>query len=260
LMLTISVVSHGQGRLVPALLTTLETHKPTCGFEVLLTLNVSEPDPTENLKLTYPVRLIKNSVPYGFGKNHNRAFSVSKGRYFCVLNPDIVFIEEVLSHLIGRMESVGAGIIAPGIVDASGKVQDNFRKLPTPQRLIAKCLGASRNDDLVEVNKIGLAYPDFISGMFLLLKSSLFRQLGGFDERYFLYYEDVDLSLRCRLAGYPVVVDTRIKVIHEAQMSSHRSLRYLRWHTTSAVKFFTSRLFWRALKGRDCVKAEREGL
>ena len=254
--LTISVVSHRQGQLVRDLLTSLQVHKPSCSFEVVLTLNTSEPDPTAGLKLTYPVKVIMNYVPYGFGKNHNRAFSISKGSYFCVLNPDIVFIEEVYSLLIKEMESLKAGIIAPGILDGSGEVQDNFRKLPTPGRLLARCLGGSRTDDLAVVNERGLAFPDFISGMFLLLKSSAFKELGGFEERYFLYFEDVDLSLRCRFAGHPVVVDTRIKVIHEAQMSSHRSLRYLWWHTMSALRFFTSSLFWRALKQRGYAKAK----
>ncbi len=245
MVLTISIVSHRHGKLINNLLYSLKKYRPDITFEIIITYNVDDPEFIDFNGLKCPVKILKNSYPYGFGKNHNRAFTFSRGKYFCILNPDIIFVEDVFFYLINEMEHLNAGIIAPGIVDTSGKVQDNFRKLPTPHRLIAKCIGSSIKRDLVCVGEDGLAYPEFISGMFLLTRSSLFKKLKGFNESYFLYYEDVDLSLRCRLQGFPIVVDTKKTVIHDARKDSHRSLKYFLWHSRSAIHFFTSSLFWK---------------
>jgi GT2 family glycosyltransferase len=83
--------------------------------------------------------------------------------------------------------------------------------------------------------------------MFMLLRTTVFRQLGGFDDRYFLYYEDVDLCARIRLSGLDILQLPLPGVIHNAQRSSHRNPKYLRWHIGSMLRFFCSSVFIRAL-------------
>ena len=73
-----------------------------------------------------------------------------------------------------------------------------------------------------------------------MVPRGIFEKLQGLNQRYHLYYEDVDFCARARLAGCAILVSTRAKVIHQAQRDSHRKLRYLMWHLHSAVKFFTS--------------------
>jgi N-acetylglucosaminyl-diphospho-decaprenol L-rhamnosyltransferase len=247
--LSISVVSHRQSHLVRQLLSSLDVYRPPVNFEVLVTLNVSEPLPTEDLPVSYPVTIIQNSVRCGFAKNHNQAFRLAKGTYFCILNPDIIFVEPVFSMLLKDLEQLQAGILAPRIVDSHGQTQDNFRKLLTPRRMIARYFGKGLADELAPVMDNGFVYPDWIAGMFLLMRSEVFRHLGGFDERYFLYCEDVDLSIRCWLTGLPVVVDTRVKVLHEARRDSRMKLVYLCRHLRSALRFFLSEPFWQAKRG-----------
>jgi GT2 family glycosyltransferase len=88
--------------------------------------------------------------------------------------------------------------------------------------------------------------------MFMLIPAAVFRKIGGFDERYFLYYEDVDLCARMRLGGYDIRLCPNAKVIHEARRQSHRDLRYFRWHLASILRFFFSKPFitimWRRRK------------
>jgi len=79
-----------------------------------------------------------------------------------------------------------------------------------------------------------------VAGMFMLIPTKIFQRIGGFDERYFLYYEDVDLCARLRVSGHVVRFCPNARVVHEARRQSHRSLRYLRWHITSMLRFFFS--------------------
>lgn len=245
--LSISIVSHGHGPLIERLLQSLEEHRPSARLEAIVTLNVPEVFDAERLGLSFSVRIVQNAHPRGFAYNHNQAFQLATGSHFCVLNPDILFREEVFSSLLAELESPDMGIVAPGVVEADGMAGDNYRKLPTPQRMLARALQRGRPLDLVRVDERGYALPDWIAGMFLLMRADLFRELNGFDERYFLYLEDVDLGVRCQLAGYSMVVNTRVKVIHQARRDSRKKLRFLLWHLTSTAKFFTSAPFWSAV-------------
>jgi GT2 family glycosyltransferase len=85
---------------------------------------------------------------------------------------------------------------------------------------------------------------DWVGGMFMLLRRDVFETLGGFDERYFLYYEDVDLCARLWSAGMRVMQLRQVSVIHLARRSSHRSLRYLVIHLVSMSRYFLSGSFW----------------
>jgi GT2 family glycosyltransferase len=77
--------------------------------------------------------------------------------------------------------------------------------------------------------------------MFMLFRSAAFRKVGGFDERYFLYYEDVDLCARLRRAGYDIRVEAAVRVVHDARRDSRRSVRYMAWHLSSILRYFLTR-------------------
>jgi GT2 family glycosyltransferase len=83
--------------------------------------------------------------------------------------------------------------------------------------------------------------------MFLPFQYSVYEEAGGFDERYFHYYEDVTLCARLQLMGNRVIVCPRTKVVHQARRSSHHNLRYLRWHLGSMLRFFLSPVYSRVL-------------
>jgi GT2 family glycosyltransferase len=82
--------------------------------------------------------------------------------------------------------------------------------------------------------------------MFWLMGSDVYRQLGGMDERYRLYFEDVDFCTRARLKGMKIVVDTKAQVQHDAQRSSRKKLYYLFLHIQSAFRFFMSNVYHQA--------------
>ena len=236
---SISIVSHGQAALVADLLADLQQHCATA-IEAILTLNIPEDLPFRPDDFAFPVRVIENSKVQGFGANHNGAFRHAGADYFCVLNPDIRIERDPFPELITVFQDASIAVAAPMVVSPSGTVEDSARRFPTPLSIISKLW--SRAPRLDYQPGSSPAFPDWVAGMFMLFRSAAFREAGGFDERYYLYYEDVDLCWRLRRARLQVVQLPSARVIHAAQRASHRNLRYLRWHVTSMVRFFLKRL------------------
>lgn len=240
--LTLSIVSHGHRTHVATLLQQLaKLHRND--FEVILTLNIPEPEPLPLETLPFPVRLTQNPVPKGFGANHNAAFAESTGDYFVILNPDIELLEDPFSPLLEMAGRDGLNICAPVILDAEGRVEDSARNFPTPyslfRRLACRLLGRQITPDSIEEDHETLQ-PDWVAGMFVMVARETYQRLGGFNDAYFLYFEDVEFGARARLAGCRTLVCKAARVVHQAQRDSHRRLRYMWWHLQSATKFFLS--------------------
>ena len=249
---TISIVSHAQMHLVLPLLQDLHTIHHTTPLHVVLTLNLPEELPCSPTEFAYPLQVLHNAHPQGFGANHNQAFKQAQGDFFCVLNPDIRIAHNPFPALLKAFADNTRGLAAPCIHNSSGQLEDSARKFPTPLRIAHRVLTRRRTRDYPPTQ--AAFHPDWVGGMFMMLPTPVYRQLGGFDERYFLYYEDVDLCARARLAGLNVVQLPLPGVVHDAQRASHRDAKYLRWHLGSMLRFFSSgvflRLQWQRLIGR----------
>ena len=252
-MISVSIVSHGQGALVADLLADLDAH---CAgtIEVLLTMNVPESLPFDPTGFRFPLRVLDNRTAKGFGANHNAAFRESRNEFFCVLNPDIRLRANPFGELAERLRDPAVGVAAPLVRSPAGSIEDSARRVPTPLSILGKALfGGSRPD--YEIGTADL-HPDWVAGMFMLLRRETFAAVGGFDERYFLYYEDVDLCTRLALAGKRVVYCPAVEAIHDARRESHRSLRHLRFHVASMLRFFFSAPFRRHLMRRKSPRGE----
>ena len=235
-MLSLSIVSHGQSELVRLLLEDLCACLSP-GDEVLLTLNVSEPFAPS--RYPYELQILKNAIPKGFAANHNAAFRQARGELFCVLNPDIRIAANPFPALRACLDAdPQVAACAPLIVSPRGTIEDSIRRLPTPSVILKKLIGAAGKPDYDLRGPV--IYPDWIAGMFIVFRREAFAAAGGFDERYFLYYEDVDLGTRLRLAGWRLAACPPARAIHDARRQSRRSLRYLRWHASSMLRFFCS--------------------
>ena len=244
-LVAISIISHQQIQLVLPLLQDLDAIFLNTSFEVLLTLNVPEALPFSPEDFGFALKVLRNAAPAGFGANHNQAFAQMhpQAAFFCVLNPDIRITQNPFPDLLKACADPHTGLAAPAIYSPSGQLEDSARKFPTPWRIAHRVLTRRRTRDYAAPTTV--LHPDWVAGMFLLLRTTVYRQLGGFDERYFLYYEDVDLCARARLAGLEIVQLALPGVIHNAQRASHRNPKYLRWHVGSMLRFFTSAAFLR---------------
>lgn len=242
-MISISIVSHLQAHLLEPLLSDLDRLCKVYPVEVLLTLNLHEELPFDARNFSFPVHVHANRYPMGFSANHNHAFKRSSGQLFCVMNPDIRIHQEVFAALHGCLKDEAVAVAAPVVLGAGGLMEDSARRFPTPFKILCKAFGGCRGSDYAVKNET--VFPDWVAGMFMLFRREVFEKLSGFDERYFLYYEDVDLCARLKLQGYKVALCPAAKVVHHAHRSSHRDFKYLSWHLTSMLRFFITSPFWK---------------
>lgn len=250
--ITISVVSHAQIDLIKNLLDDINEHCRASRVELVLTLNVNELLSFNLDGYFFPIKIITNTIPLGFGANHNQAFKHASGQYFCVVNPDIRLSCNPFQQLMSCFSDPSFGVVAPVVRGVDGGMEDSARRFPSPLKILCKSFGKCQGADYL-VAEVPI-FPDWVGGMCMLFPAAVFKKIGGFDQRYFLYYEDVDLCGRLMLAGYKSVVCPQATVVHHAQRSSHRNLKYLRWHLVSMVCFFLSSVYWRLQWHRVTVR------
>jgi GT2 family glycosyltransferase len=233
---TLSVVSHAQGALVKDLLFDL-ARCCAASLRVILTSNIPELLPFSEREFPFRLTILRNARRRGFGANHNAAFAHSDSAYFCIANPDVRIELDPFPALTAALADAGVAIAAPLVRNPAGGIEDSARRFPTPGRLLRKLIaGEPPRDYALDGRPVE---PDWVAGMFMLLRAEAFARLRGFDERYFMYYEDVDLCARARRLGLRIVLDPRAQVVHDARRASHRSARHAWWHARSLVRFLT---------------------
>ena len=233
--ITVSVVSHCQGAMVNELLKDLARFSAD-GIDVLLTINAPEQLPFSPDEFPFPLQIHHNASPRGFAANHNAAFKLCRTKYFAVLNPDLRLTSNPFPVLADCLND-GFSVAAPTVLNARGEIEDSARKFPRPHLLLAKLLGLSQGRYPVKSGET-LSSPDWVAGMFMLFRAEDFAGVGGFDEGFFLYYEDADICTRLWKRGLRVGYCQNVSVIHQAQRASRHKLKYLRWHLASMARYF----------------------
>lgn len=231
--LVVSVVSHGHHALVQSLLHSLSHCCTGTVSRVVLTLNLPERLPVAPAAgWPFVLQTVRNVHPLGFGANHNRALTGVSESFVCILNPDVQLAGvDPLAVMVRVAGQAGVGCAYPTQVDASGVPQDSERALPTPTALLRRRIG--RRPELC---------VDWVNAACLVLPAQVWRNAGGFDASYFMYCEDVDLSLRLRLAGL-TLVRAPVQVVHAGQRDSHRRWSHLRWHVKSLWRLWQSPVY-----------------
>lgn len=233
--LAVSIVSHGHGAQIQALLQLLAQTSALSVQRVWITCNCPEMAPC-TASWPFDVRWLHNLAPQGFGANHNQAFRHEQGvsepaEFFAVLNPDLTWTEDPFPSLLAVAAQGRAGCAYPRQVTPQGLRQDHQRPLPTPLALLRRYL-VPHACKPVRI--------DWVNGAFLLFPSSVFREVGGFDENFYMYCEDVDICLRLRLQDYQLIEAEQATVVHEAQRNSHRQWRHGLWHLVSLWRLWHS--------------------
>jgi len=208
----------------------------------------------------------------GFGAGHNRAI-----RHACrdsdlhlILNPDIRFENNVLEELSAMFRDDPQLVVAmPKIVYPDGSLQRLCKLLPTPMDLLIRRFLPLRGlrqkldyrYEMHELSQEMVSEVPTLSGCFLIVRSRTLLDVGAFDERYFMYMEDVDLVRRLAMRGTALYVpDTT--VVHEYAKGSYRNYRLLSYHVRSAIKYF-NKWGWffdahRSARNRACVRQMKD--
>ena len=234
--LVVSIVSHGHGAMVQKLIWTLARLNSGVIARVVLTLNLPEAEPARPAEgWPFALQVIINAQPAGFGTNHNRALAGAKEPFVCVLNPDVELAGgDPFVALVRSASMPGTGCAYPGQLDAQGRFQDSERELPTPWVLLRRHVTGRRETK-----------ADWVNAACLVLPQPVWQTLGGFDEAYFMYCEDVDLCLRLRLVGLDLV-HAPVQVVHAGQRASQRRWEHLRWHVQSLLHLWRSSVYRQA--------------
>ena len=229
-----SVVSHNQFFLVKDLLQDFDRCYGI-DFEVIVTLNVSSGDEKFD-QYGFPLTVINNQRPIGFGENHNNACQRTTAHYFVVVNPDIRLQSFDLSELTRPFVEESLGIVAPIVKSESGDLEDSARTYPTVRSLLMRRF--SPHYDSVKLTSSEVSDIPWVAGMFMVFKTKRFRSIGGFDsKRFYMYMEDVDICRRISKMGLRVVRVSTFEVRHLARRASRRNLKHLWWHVSSLVRY-----------------------
>lgn len=209
---------------------------------------------------TSNVEYIFNNKNLGYGKAHNIALkkSISQSLYHLVLNPDVEFENDVLEKIFHFMQAHhDVGQLLPKVFYENGNIQKLCHLLPRPVHLISRRFfkntkWAKKLDYEYELN--GFQYNQCLnipnlSGCFMFLRCNVLKQSGLFDERYFMYMEDVDLCRRIHAISKTVFFPD-VSIIHGFEKESYNNPLLLKHHLQSAIKYF-NKWGWIFDKQRD---------
>ncbi|OQP61685.1 glycosyltransferase family 2 protein [Niastella populi] len=237
---------------------TAETGGPD--VEVWVVDNNSTDKSIEYLQGRFPfVQYIKNPVNQGFSKANNQAIQKAAGKYILFLNPDTILPEDAFTKCIAFMESTAdAGALGVQMIDGTGQyLKESKRGFPSLWVSFCKMSGLTRwlphskifaryymgHLSNQETNKV-----DILSGAFMMVKKAALDKTGGFDEQFFMYGEDIDLSYRIQQAGYHNYYFAPCTIIHFKGESTRKDSKYVRQFYKAMVQFvqkhFHGELAW----------------
>ncbi len=198
------------------------------------------------------IEYIFNNANLGFGKAHNIALKRSIEEnipYHLVLNPDVYFEKGVLEELYNFMEAnKDVGLVMPKVLYPDGNIQYLCKLLPAPLDLFGRRFLnfgpfrkiVEKRNEIYELRFTGydkIMEVPYLSGCFMFIRTEVLKKVGLFDERFFMYIEDTDLSRRihrvAKTVYYPYVY-----IYHDYGKGSYKSLKLLSYHIKSAIKYF----------------------
>ena len=184
--------------------------------------NASKDNSVELIRSAFPeCDLIVNERNVGFGRANNQALSLAEGRYVVLLNSDAFIPPDTLSKTVAFMDlHPQCGILGVKLVGPDGTLQPSARYFPTPWNLFLSRTGLDRmfpNIRLVDDMKwdhASVRQCDWVPGCYYLVRKKVIEQVGLFDPRYFLYYEEIDHCLAAKRAGWQVIFYPHTTVVH----------------------------------------------
>jgi N-acetylglucosaminyl-diphospho-decaprenol L-rhamnosyltransferase len=219
---TIALVNYNTGHLLGRLFSTIAAAQGDLKLQTIVIDNASRDDSIEILRGQYPfVELIENTMNVGFGRANNQALARMRGRYLLLLNTDAFVGPDTLIKTVRFMEqNPRSGILGVKLVGEDGSLQPSCRFFPTPWNVflaangLAKLFPKTRLVDDMAWDHRGTRGCDWVPGCYYLVRKEVIDQVGLFDPRFFLYYEEVDHCRRSHKAGWDVTYYGETEVIH----------------------------------------------
>ncbi|MCW4467452.1 glycosyltransferase family 2 protein [Flavobacterium sp. MFBS3-15] len=218
--------------------------------EIIVVDNNSPDDSCAMVKQRFPdITLIENKENSGFPKGNNIGVAAAKGKYICILNPDTVVAEDTFTKVLAFSEGQSnLGMVGVKFIDGTGNfLPESKRGLPTPWVALTKMSGLYKlfpNWGLF--NKYYAQHLgendggeiDILPGAFMFMERQVYLDAGGFDERYFMYGEDVDLSYTLQKKGLRNYYFPSAAIIHYKGESTVRDAAYMKRFTGAMRDFY----------------------
>ena len=223
-------------------------------FELTHCLYLIDNSPKDNISASLPkhvkLKYIFNNSNLGYGKAHNVAIKniLNLTNYHLVLNPDIIFKGEALHKMLSFLEQhSNIGLLMPKVLYGNGEIQYLCKLFPTPFDLIMRRFipGFLKNKWQSRLNQYELKHKSYeelmevpnLSGCFMLLRVEVLKIVGLFDEQFFMYLEDTDLSRRINMQ-FQTIYYPEVSIVHQYEKGSYKSFKLLNYHVVSAFRYF----------------------
>ena len=219
------------------------------GLEVVVVDNASHDDSAAMLRENFPnAHIIANTENRGFTGGNNQGIAAATGDFLLLLNPDTEIIDNALPHMVAYLQSqFDVGMVGPQLLNPDGSVQSSRRRFPTlpvlflestwlgklaPRKLLRHYYAQEQPDDLVQD-------VDWITGAAMLTRRETVTQVGGMDEGFFMYSEELDWCRRIREAGWRIVYFPEARIIHHEGKSSEQVVPARHIHFQSSKVRYT---------------------
>src|SRR5687767_10511829 len=204
-------------------------HLSTC----IVVDNASTDGSTDQLgTYPFPLTVIKNQENRGFAYACNQGAKSGKAEFILFLNPDVRLFPDSLAKALAFMagpKNERVGILGIQLVDEEGVIQRNVARFPTPKSLFYQMLGLDRlwpkqypTHFMTDWDHLESREVDQVQGSFFLVRRKVFDELQGFDERFFMYFEDLDFAFRTKRAGWKVYYLADVQSFHHGGGTSHQ--------------------------------------
>lgn len=223
--LSIIILCWNDRKVIGDCLRSIVSNTHSIEFEVIVSDNGSTDGSIEFIRGSYPeVRLIENGRNLRFAKANNVGIRASRGEYILILNPDTIIHDGTLDRMISFADQhCETGAFGCRVLNSDGSYQVSARPFASLRgewiaalylRALGRVSGWFTGDSYSGWNGTTQRQVAWISGCFMLVRSKLVRSLGGFDEQFFYYYEDMDLCRRIWRAGYPILYTPDAIITH----------------------------------------------
>jgi len=200
-------------------------------YEIIVVDNASVDNTTNFIRENYSeVKIIENDTNLGFAAACNQAAQISSGKYLFLLNPDTILSRNSVADLIHFIENKSwVGAVGPQLLDNPGQITNSVRWFPAMLQSLVKDTVLGKILFWVKPGRLMHLLPmdkassvDHVSGGAMLIKKEVWKELNGMDERFFMFYEDVDLCKRIINLGYNIYYLPTVQIIHVGGGSRHQ--------------------------------------
>lgn len=244
------IVTYNNMSSIDQTISTLLENTKGVDFKLAVVDNMSADSTPEHIRRTYPaVEVIEPHTNNGFGSGHNVVLPRLESKYHCVINPDISISDDVIAKMAAYMDAhPEIGLLSPKICFPDGRMQILGKRNPKIKYLVASRMrgegepgGLLREYAMLDTDLSVPVEIENATGCFMMFRTELFKKIGGFDERYFMYFEDCDITREVRRHAKAVFYPEAV-VYHVWGRESKKNFKLMLVQISSMLKYFTK---WR---------------